>query len=79
MDAKAPIYTSRIIKASALIADTKVLLTLWNLELSAAENLDHARQQNIFGKTSRQRAIDILKIFRQRYFEDTDIGAALVR
>jgi hypothetical protein len=73
-----PIYTSRIIKASALIADTKVLLNAWDPNRPVADNLDRARQQNIFGKASRRRVIDILKIFRQRYFEDPDIGGALV-
>ncbi len=73
-----PTYTSRIIKASALIADTKVLLAAWDPERSAAENLDRARRENIFGKASRSRVQDILKIFRQRYFDDTDVGTALV-
>lgn len=73
-----PLYTSRIIKASALIADTRVLLTEWDLEQSVADNLDRARRQNIFGKSSRKRVQDILKIFRQRYFDDPDVGEALV-
>jgi hypothetical protein len=74
----APIYTSRIIKASALIADTKVLLAAWDPERSVAENLDRARRENIFGKASRSRVQDILLIFRQRYFDDADVGTALV-
>jgi len=73
-----PIYTSRIIKASALIADTRVLLAAWDLELSVTENLDRARRENIFGKASRRRVEDVLKIFRQRYFDDADVGTALV-
>ncbi|MFZ5915471.1 MAG: BrxA family protein [Chloroflexota bacterium] len=73
-----PIYTSRIIKASALIADTKVLLSEWNLAQSVSENLGRARRQNIFGKASRSRIEDILIIFRQRYFDDTDVGTMLV-
>ena len=73
-----PIYTSRIIKASALIADTKVLLSEWNLEQSVPDNLDRARRQNIFGKASRKRVEDVLRIFRQRYFDDPGVGTALV-
>jgi hypothetical protein len=73
-----PIYTSRIIKASALIADTKVLLSAWDLEASVEANLERARRQNIFGKASRKRIQDILTIFRQRYFDLPDVGAALV-
>jgi hypothetical protein len=72
------IYTSRIIKASALIADTRVLLAEWDLERSVAENLQRARRENIFGKASRKRVEDILIIFRQRYFDDLDVGTALV-
>jgi len=77
-ESPAPIYTSRIIKASALIADTNVLLAEWDLTQSVVENLDRARRENIFGKASRKRVQDILKIFRQRYFDDTDVGTALV-
>ena len=73
-----PIYTSRIIKASALIADTNVLLSEWNLDQPIAQNLDRARRENIFGKASRRRIEDILLIFRQRYFDDPDVGTALV-
>jgi len=73
-----PTYTSRIIKASALIADTKVLLAAWDPERPVAENLDRARRENIFGKASRKRVEDILLIFRQRYFDDADVGTALV-
>lgn len=73
-----PPYSSRIIKASALIADTKVLLSAWDLQQPVDDNLARARQQNILGKTSRRRANDILTIFRQRYFSDPEVGAALV-
>lgn len=73
-----PIYSSRIIKASALIADTKLLLTAWDRDQSVQENIHQAQAQNIFGKTSRSRVTDILNIFRQRYFTDPDVGAALV-
>lgn len=72
------IYTSRIIKASALIPDTKTLLAAWDRAEPVAENLSRARRDNIFGKASRSRAQDILKIFRQRYFRDPQVGAALV-
>lgn len=77
-DSTEPIYTSRIIKASALIADTKVLLSEWDLERSVADNLERARRLNIFGKASRKRVDDIVTIFRQRYFDDPDVGIALV-
>lgn len=74
----APLYTSRIIKASALIADTRLLLAEWDLTRPVAENLDRLRRQNVFGKASRSRVEDILIIFRQRYFDDPDVGGALV-
>lgn len=75
---KEPKYTSRIIKASALLPDTKVLLTSWDLDASVTDNLTNARQANIFGKASRARVEDILRIFRQRYFTDPEVGEALV-
>ena len=39
-----PSYASRTIKASALIADTKVLLNTWDLDSPVAENLDRVVQ-----------------------------------
>jgi len=72
------IYTSRLIKATALIPDTKALLASWDLSLDWRANFDVARRMNIFGKASRARIEDILKIFRQRYFDDPEAGQALV-
>lgn len=71
-------YTSRIIKASALLADTKTLLSAWDSTKDVPTNLEQVRQQNIFGKTSRKRLEDVLRIFRQRYFDDPEVGETLV-
>lgn len=60
-------YSSKIIKASALLSDTKTLFTHWDEAKTAEENLQEARRANIFGKASRSRVADILAIFRQRY------------
>lgn len=70
MKGKMPVYTSKIIKASALLPDTRLLLAHWDDESNADENLRRLRQENIFGKTSRSRVEDILGIFRQRYLRD---------
>jgi hypothetical protein len=70
-------YTSRLIKATALIADTKALLASWDLNQDVHVNLDRARQTNLLGKASRARVEDVLNIFRQRYFDDPEIGQAL--
>lgn len=72
------LLTSRIIKASALIADTKTLLAAWDLTQSTTQNLDRFRRENLFGKASRIRVEDVLRIFRQRYFDDPEVGSALV-
>jgi len=70
-------YSSMIIKAGALIPDTKALLTAWDPELSVNENIQRVRRQNLMGKTSRSRAEDILAIFRQRYLTEEDVARAL--
>jgi len=75
---KQEIYTSKIIKASALLTDTKLLLSHWNENLTVAENLNKSRTENIFGKASRSRIEDILSIFRQRYLELEPSRKALV-
>jgi hypothetical protein len=68
-------YTSRIIKASALIGDARQLLLNWDFQRTNEENLAKARDENIFAKASRARVGDILAIFRQRYFADPAVSA----
>jgi hypothetical protein len=71
------VYTSRIIKAGALLSDTKTLLAHWNESRSVSENLDAFRRENIFGKASRSRTRDVLTIFDQRYLRDETVTRAL--
>ena len=70
-------YTTKIIKAGALLPDTKALLSCWDPEKSVAENLRQVRHRNLLGKTSRSRAEDILAIFRQRYLGEESVAKAL--
>jgi hypothetical protein len=71
-------YTSRILKAGALIADTKTLLAHWDIEASVEENVGRFHRDNIFGKASRSRVEDILAIFRRRYLTEQSVTHALV-
>lgn len=71
-------YSSKIIKAGALLADTKTLLAHWNTAVPAQVNLDRLRHDNVFGKASRSRVEDILAIFRQRYLGEERVTKALV-
>lgn len=71
-------YTSRIIKAGALIADTKTLLSYWDLNSDVSENLNRIRSENIFAKASRSRVDDILAVFRYRYLLESEVVRALV-
>lgn len=73
------LYTARIIKAGALLPDTKALLSCWDPDRSVNENLDRIRRQNLLGKSSRSRAVDILAIFRQRYLTEEPVANALAR
>jgi hypothetical protein len=73
----APKYSSKIIKAGALLPDTKVLLSTWDPEQSVSENLQRVRRQNLLGKASRSRSEDILAIFRQRYLAEDTIARTL--
>jgi hypothetical protein len=70
-------YTSKILKATALLDDTKVLFSCWDDGISVKQNLQKAKEENIFGKTSRSRVKDILNIFRQRYLLNSDLAEAL--
>lgn len=70
-------YSSKIIKAGALLSDTKALLSCWDVELPVKENLQLVHNLNLLGKTSRSRVDDILKIFRQRYLSEETVIRAL--
>jgi hypothetical protein len=71
-------YSSKIIKAGALLPDTKTLLSQWDTVATVSENLDRIRRENVFGKASRSRVEDILAVFRQRYLTDEEVIKALV-
>lgn len=71
-------YTAKIIKAGALLADTKTLLSYWDVEVSVQENMKRLRRENVFGKASRSRVEDVLTIFRQRYLLEVSVTQALV-
>jgi hypothetical protein len=71
-------YSSKIIKAGALIVDTKTLLSHWDVGASVAENISRVQRDNVFGKASRSRVDAILAIFRQRYLSEKSVTKALV-
>ncbi|HXH41399.1 MAG TPA: BrxA family protein [Thermoanaerobaculia bacterium] len=71
-------YSSKIIKAGALIGDTKTLLSHWDARASVGKNIDRIQRDNVFGKASRSRVEDILAIFRQRYLAKESVTRALV-
>lgn len=70
-------YTTKIIKAGALLPDTKALLSCWDPGQSVADNLRQIRHRNLLAKTSRSRVEDILAIFRQRYLGEESVTKAL--
>jgi hypothetical protein len=72
------IYSSKIIKAGALLPDTKLLLEHWDGEVDVEANLERVKRENLFGKASRSRVEDILLVFRQRYLKDPELLKALV-
>ena len=72
------IYTSRIIKAGALLPDTKTLLLNWDTSATVQANLARLRRENVFGKASRSRVEDILAVFRQRYLTNEEVVRGLV-
>jgi Putative inner membrane protein (DUF1819) len=78
LKADAPPYSSRIIKAGALLPDAKTLLLQWDVSATTAENLDRIRRENLLGKASRSRVEDIIAIFRQRYLCEPPVTRSLV-
>ena len=78
LQASRTLYTSKIIKATALLGDTKTLLSHWDVSASATENFQRLQRENVFGKASRSRVEDILNIFRQRFMAEESVTKALV-
>src|ERR1700728_1601958 len=71
-------YTSKIIQAGALLGDTKTLFSHWDVDASVDENINRVQRDNVFGKASRSRVVDILAIFRQRFLTEVSVTKALV-
>ena len=71
-------YSTKIIKAGALLGDTKTLFLHWDTSLPHHHNVSRFLEKNLFGKASRSRTEDILAIFRQRYLNEEDVTKALV-
>ncbi|HEY7415367.1 MAG TPA: BrxA family protein [Ktedonobacteraceae bacterium] len=78
MVANAAPYSSKIIRAGALLPDTKLLLAHWHLAVDVQANVRRIQQENLFGKASRSRVAEILAIFKQRYLGNPQVLAALV-
>src|SRR4051794_9756093 len=53
-------YSTKIIKAGALLDDTRTLFAHWDVSAGRAANLERLRDQNVFGKTSRMRVENVL-------------------
>jgi hypothetical protein len=72
-------YSSKIIKAPALIKDAKLFLSQWDDSISIEENVEKAIQYNIMGKSSRIFAKNIIKAFKERYILSDEQDVALRR
>lgn len=72
------LYSSKIIKAGALIDDTKTFLVNWDVSQTVKSNLYRLQSQNLFGKATRSRIEDILVIIRQRYLDDPALVGSLI-
>jgi hypothetical protein len=72
-------YSAKIIKAGALLSDTKTMLASWQPNLSVTNNLEKLKNDNVFGKASRKRVSDMLAIFRQRFLSDETTIRSLMR
>lgn len=71
-------YSSKIIKAGALIGDTKIFLFNWDVSVSVTVNMKRMQRENLFGKASRSRVKEVLAILRQRHLTEECVTRALV-
>jgi len=71
-------YSSKILKSGAILSETKILLANWDDSASIQDNFNNFCQKNILGKASRSRVEDILRIFRKRYLNESQVTKALI-
>jgi hypothetical protein len=60
VEADAPVFSSRILKAGALLGDVRRVVEVWDDGLSSGENLDRIVEGNLLGKPSRSRCQDVV-------------------
>lgn len=70
-------YTSKIIRAPALLKDTKIFLSHCDEGLSVEENIRQAAENNLFGRPARSYVKQFLQAFRERYLFGDDRDKAL--
>jgi len=70
-------YTSKIIRAPALLHDTKVFLAHWDEGLTVDENIQKAVTENIFGRPSRSYVKQFLSAFKERFVFNDELDVAL--
>jgi hypothetical protein len=70
-------YTSKIIKATALLPDSKLFLSQWNPDFSSEKNIQKFIDYNLLGKTSRAFVKNITSAFKDRYIFRDDQDEAL--
>jgi len=70
-------YTSKIIRAPALLDDTKIFLSHWDEGLTVDENIQKAIEENIFGRPARSYVKQFLGAFKERYIFGDERDRAL--
>lgn len=70
-------YSSKIIKALALVDDTKILLSVWDTDEYVEDNLNRIKEANLLDKRSRSQIEMMLPRLGERYLFDSDVAGAL--
>ena len=63
------VFTTKIIKGGALLAETRRLLEVWEPADVSESNLDRIQTLNLLGLPSRKRTEEVLAILRQRFID----------
>ncbi|MCB9697630.1 MAG: DUF1819 family protein [Alphaproteobacteria bacterium] len=75
-----PPYTSRSIKATALLDETRLLLRAWQPGESSADLRRRVREEGLLGKATAARAVDVVAhAFNQRFLGDNTERATHLR
>lgn len=69
------IYTQRLSKGGALLPETRILLRAWQPDETGTQFAERVLHEDILGRATARRVLDIVRVFTLRFLTPTDTAA----